>query len=186
MRLLHSRSIIGLTAILGFTAPALAQNAPSPPPPAQQQEMNHKATPPAPSGEKTPMGQPGEKAETMPKTQVIEDQGLIRRAQSALKDQGFYKAKVDGIAGKQTKSAVTDFQKRNMLTVNGMLDVETAEALGIPRADIEKVSGKKHNEKQPSIEKERGVTPKSNEPMQKAPVKGQTPAPQNTPPKSNY
>jgi peptidoglycan hydrolase-like protein with peptidoglycan-binding domain len=47
---------------------------------------------------------------------------LVRRAQSELKREGLYEGRVDGIAGNQTKQAITVFQQREGLQQNARVD----------------------------------------------------------------
>jgi peptidoglycan hydrolase-like protein with peptidoglycan-binding domain len=47
---------------------------------------------------------------------------LVRRAQSELKREGLYEGRVDGIAGTQTKQAITVFQQREGLQQNARVD----------------------------------------------------------------
>lgn len=55
----------------------------------------------------------------------------VRTIQTKLKRWGYYKGSVDGIFGSQTKSAVQYFQRKNGLTVDGIVGKATAKALGI-------------------------------------------------------
>ena len=59
------------------------------------------------------------------------DQGAaVRQAQTALNKHGAHLA-VDGSFGQQTLAAVKAFQKRNNLTVDGVIGVQTWKALGV-------------------------------------------------------
>ncbi|MBR6736955.1 MAG: spore cortex-lytic enzyme [Clostridia bacterium] len=55
----------------------------------------------------------------------------IKLVQKKLKNWGYYKGSVDGIFGSQTRSAVRLFQRRNGLTVDGIVGNKTLSALGI-------------------------------------------------------
>lgn len=55
----------------------------------------------------------------------------IKLVQKKLKNWGYYNGSVDGIYGSQTKAAVVKFQKRNGLTVDGIVGNKTLAALGI-------------------------------------------------------
>ncbi len=59
------------------------------------------------------------------------DPAVIRRVQQALSDQGYIVGTPDGVAGKQTRSAIRLFQKDHSLPITGVIDMETAEKLGI-------------------------------------------------------
>jgi peptidoglycan hydrolase-like protein with peptidoglycan-binding domain len=56
---------------------------------------------------------------------------MIRRAQVALKDQGYYEGQVDGIMGPRTSEALRTYQREHNLPETGRLDQETARSLGI-------------------------------------------------------
>ncbi len=55
----------------------------------------------------------------------------VKQVQQKLKNWGYYTGKVDGIYGSQTKKAVEYFQRKNGLTVDGIVGKKTFEALGI-------------------------------------------------------
>ena len=55
----------------------------------------------------------------------------VKQIQTKLKNWGYYKGNIDGIYGSQTLKAVKDFQKKNGLTVDGIVGDKTLAALGI-------------------------------------------------------
>ncbi len=55
----------------------------------------------------------------------------VKTIQQKLKNWGYYKGAVDGIFGPQTKEAVKYFQRKNGLTVDGIVGNKTLSALGI-------------------------------------------------------
>lgn len=55
----------------------------------------------------------------------------VRTIQKKLKNWGYYKGSVDGIFGSKTKEAVKYFQRKNGLTVDGIVGPKTLAALGI-------------------------------------------------------
>lgn len=55
----------------------------------------------------------------------------VKKVQRLLKDWGYYTGSVDGIFGERTYRAVRYFQKKNGLTVDGVVGPKTAAALGI-------------------------------------------------------
>ena len=57
------------------------------------------------------------------------NQEQIREAQRLLKERGLKVGAVDGILGKQTRAAISDFQKSEKLGVTGTLDEPTLRAL---------------------------------------------------------
>ena len=56
---------------------------------------------------------------------------LVKKVQQKLKNWGYYKGKVDGVFGAQTKEAVKYFQRKNGLKVDGIVGKNTLKALGI-------------------------------------------------------
>lgn len=59
----------------------------------------------------------------------------VKNVQKELSQEGFYTGKIDGIVGRKTKSALTDFQTINDLQVTGTINQETLRAMGIERGD---------------------------------------------------
>jgi N-acetylmuramoyl-L-alanine amidase len=55
----------------------------------------------------------------------------IKTIQQKLKNWGYYKGSVDGIFGLKTKEAVKYFQRKNNLTVDGIVGAKTLSALGM-------------------------------------------------------
>lgn len=55
----------------------------------------------------------------------------VKTMQKKLKNWGYYNGAVDGIFGKQTKTAVIRFQKNNGLTADGIVGAKTLSALGM-------------------------------------------------------
>ena len=58
----------------------------------------------------------------------------IMKVQEALKDKGEDPGSIDGIMGKKTKAALKKFQEQNNLKATAMLDLQTAEKLGVKTA----------------------------------------------------
>ena len=56
---------------------------------------------------------------------------MVRRAQLALKDQGYYEGEADGVMNARTSGALRSFQKEHNLQVTGDLDPQTAAKLRI-------------------------------------------------------
>jgi len=59
---------------------------------------------------------------------------MVRRAQTALKDQGYYEGEIDGTMSPRTSGALRTYQREHNLQETGDLDPETAKRLGITRA----------------------------------------------------
>ena len=59
----------------------------------------------------------------------------VKTIQTKLKRWGYYSGSVDGIFGSKTKEAVKYFQRKNNLTVDGVVGPKTLKALGITSSD---------------------------------------------------
>jgi len=55
----------------------------------------------------------------------------VKKAQQALKDQGYYQASIDGVMGPETRSALKQFQEKEGLAATGQLDDETRKKLRV-------------------------------------------------------
>lgn len=56
---------------------------------------------------------------------------MVRRAQGALKEQGYYEGEADGVMNSRTSSALRAYQREHNLQETGDLDPQTATSLGI-------------------------------------------------------
>lgn len=56
---------------------------------------------------------------------------MVRNAQQQLKNDGYYTGKIDGIDGPMTRQAIKKYQQSQNLTVNGRLDQQTCQKLGV-------------------------------------------------------
>jgi peptidoglycan hydrolase-like protein with peptidoglycan-binding domain len=54
---------------------------------------------------------------------------LIKRIQTTLRQQGFYKGRIDGVWGPETQSGIHGYQQSHNLTNNGELDSQTLASL---------------------------------------------------------
>jgi peptidoglycan hydrolase-like protein with peptidoglycan-binding domain len=61
----------------------------------------------------------------------VSSRSMVRSAQQQLKSSGYYNGKIDGIDGHMTRMAIRKYQTDNNLTVNGRLDMETLQKLGL-------------------------------------------------------
>ena len=71
---------------------------------------------------------------------------MVRKIQQKLKNWGYYKGSVDGIFGTQTKEAVKYFQRKNGLTVDGIVGKNTLKALGISTSSTTTNAGYSEND----------------------------------------
>jgi peptidoglycan hydrolase-like protein with peptidoglycan-binding domain len=65
------------------------------------------------------------------KNGAMMNDATVRAAQEALEDKGFNPGPIDGIWGPKTAAAVSDFQRKENLTVSGRLDAPTLAKLEI-------------------------------------------------------
>jgi hypothetical protein len=149
---------VALAAGLGLAGLAQAQsNYQTPGKPSAQQQapsaFTSSQTPvPAPGAmapaPQQPMGG-GQQATQQPADQGMSSQGMnqtttgmhamrsrmggrqtVEQAQQELKSQGLYNGPIDGIAGRETKTALSQFQQKNGLKQTAALDHETLSRLG--------------------------------------------------------
>ncbi len=66
---------------------------------------------------------------------------IVKTIQTKLKRWGYYNGSVDGIFGTQTKNAVMYFQRKNGLTVDGIVGSATAKAMGVSLSGSTSSSG---------------------------------------------
>ncbi len=66
----------------------------------------------------------------------------VKDVQYILRKWGYFKGRIDGIFGADTKASVISFQKKNGLTPDGVVGDQTASALGINVAAKNKTSAK--------------------------------------------
>jgi hypothetical protein len=61
--------------------------------------------------------------------EAVPDQKLVREAQIALRDAGFYPGRIDGVMGPRTRAALREFQASQGLPQTGRLDTTTQREL---------------------------------------------------------
>ena len=66
---------------------------------------------------------------------------IVKTIQTKLKRWGYYNGSVDGIFGTQTKNAVMYFQRKNGLTIDGIVGSATAKAMGVSLSGSTSSSG---------------------------------------------
>jgi peptidoglycan hydrolase-like protein with peptidoglycan-binding domain len=67
---------------------------------------------------------------------------MVRRAQTALRDQGYYEGDADGQMNSRTSSALRAYQREHRLQETGDLDPQTAKSLGITGSSSSSVSAR--------------------------------------------
>jgi len=86
-----------------------------------------------------PIDRPADRNEPEPRTDVdrpepalpLSSPEMVRRAQIALKEQGYYEGEPDGVVSPRTAGALRAYQKEHNLPESGDLDPQTARSLGI-------------------------------------------------------
>jgi len=78
-----------------------------------------------------PSGSANNPSTTRTRPSEAQKNNLVMRVQTALMVRKYYFGKIDGMMGKGTRGALMSFQMDNALTVNGAMDTQTLNALGI-------------------------------------------------------
>ena len=86
-----------------------------------------------------PIDRPADRSASEPRTDVdrlepalpLSSPEMVRRAQIALKEQGYYEGEPDGVVSPRTAGALRAYQKEHNLPESGDLDPQTARSLGI-------------------------------------------------------
>ena len=86
-----------------------------------------------------PIDRTADRSEPEPRTDVdrpepalpLSSPEMVRRAQIALKEQGYYEGEPDGVVSPRTAGALRTYQKEHKLPESGDLDPQTAKSLGI-------------------------------------------------------
>ena len=86
-----------------------------------------------------PIDRTADRSEPEPRTDVdrpepalpLSSPEMVRRAQTALKEQGYYEGEPDGVVSPRTAGALRAYQKEHNLPESGDLDPQTARSLGI-------------------------------------------------------
>ena len=68
------------------------------------------------------------------------DKDMVKQVQQALNDAGYDCGKPDGISGKKTKAAITEYQIANGLTPTGIIDDELKDSLGLEGIEATKTA----------------------------------------------
>jgi peptidoglycan hydrolase-like protein with peptidoglycan-binding domain len=55
----------------------------------------------------------------------------ITKMQETLRDKGHYRGKVDGVFGLRTRASIRAYQKAEHLPITGLVDIQTADGLGV-------------------------------------------------------
>ena len=76
-------------------------------------------------------GPDADRTDPAPVDQPLSSPEMVRRAQLALKDQGYYEGEADGVMNARTSGALRSYQREHNLQVTGDLDPQTAAKLGI-------------------------------------------------------
>lgn len=77
------------------------------------------------------VGTPNEEPETVDNSLPLSSPEMIRRAQAALKQEGYYEGEIDGNLTPRTVAALKTYQRENNLPESGALDEATANSLKI-------------------------------------------------------
>jgi hypothetical protein len=92
-----------------------------------QPDSRDRRPPPERSEPETDVDRSEPPADNLPLSSPV----MVSRAQSALKEQGYYEGATDGVMTPRTSSALRTYQRENKLQETGDLDPPTAQKLGI-------------------------------------------------------
>ncbi|HTG17984.1 MAG TPA: peptidoglycan-binding domain-containing protein, partial [Blastocatellia bacterium] len=83
---------------------------------------------------------------------------MIRKAQTALKEQGYYEGQADGVINTRTSAALKSYQREHKLEENGELDSQTANSLGLykPTSSRDRDPGARRSMPTPESDRDRG------------------------------
>jgi peptidoglycan hydrolase-like protein with peptidoglycan-binding domain len=86
---------------------------------------------------------------------------MIRKAQTALKEQGYYEGQADGVINARTSAALKSYQREHKLQENGELDAQTANSLGLYKPsssrDRDRDPGGRRSMPAPESDRDRGL-----------------------------
>ena len=85
-----------------------------------------------PPAEEPPAEEPPAEAEPAPDLPLSSPE-MIRKAQTALKEQGYYEGQIDGVMSARTSASLKTYQRENKLPETGELDQQSANSLGLYR-----------------------------------------------------
>lgn len=100
--------------------------------PARDPSPRRRTEPPA--NPEPARAEPEPEPEPVPMNLPLSSAEMIRRAQVALRDQGYYEGPLDGAMSPRTSNSLKTYQRENSLTQSGDLDPATADKLGITKA----------------------------------------------------
>ena len=112
------------------------------PPPSDSRESDRAAVNPMPHDSRLPDTPIGDRPQPEEPSAVDEagpnatdlplsSPEMIRKAQTALKEQGYYEGQADGVINARTSAALRSYQREHKLEENGELDSQTANSLGL-------------------------------------------------------
>ena len=142
---------------LPAAVPAMAQNTMHKPQAQQQQQSAQKTA----QTNKQQMSQmkPNQQASNQPVSPRQIGRNGVRQVQQALDKDGFHAGRADGVWGRNTKTALMDFQKSKDIKSNGQLNKKTLSDLGVNVASNQTFGNHNGN----------GMNPAPNQNMNSAP-----------------
>jgi peptidoglycan hydrolase-like protein with peptidoglycan-binding domain len=100
--------------------------------PSDRDRMPNRREAEPPGTEPSPPDRPDrDRSEPVPANLPLSSAEMVRSAQTALRDQGYYEGDIDGQMNARTSAALRSFQRENNLPQTGDLDPASARALGI-------------------------------------------------------
>lgn len=111
--------------------PSVRTNQPDSPRPVGHSDMSSRAMPSADTSSRSAQTDMARSGTSRPHHMRGARHEVVKEAQLKLKSIGLYTGNIDGLAGPETKQAVSQFQQRNGLKQTGRLDHETLAKLDI-------------------------------------------------------
>jgi hypothetical protein len=90
---------------------------------------------PTSSRDSQPEVTPEPEPQTIEEDLPLSSEEMIRRAQKALKEEGYYEGEIDGVMTPRFSNSLKTYQRERSLTETGTLDMETAKSLRIVSAN---------------------------------------------------
>jgi peptidoglycan hydrolase-like protein with peptidoglycan-binding domain len=131
MKKLTLTLLAGAALAMPAVVPAMAQNSPQNQQPQAQQQQQQPQNSAQTNQQQSSQQQPNRQASNQPVTPRQIGRNGVRQVQQALDKDGFHAGRADGLWGRNTRTAIKDFQKSKNIQGNGRLNQQTLSELGV-------------------------------------------------------